>query len=472
MEKDRTVGAKPTFIQVEAGGLHKTLSGRKSKDDRPGQDPDPDPPSLTRGPWTSSARGSASSPKLPGGVKPPGGVLDSLRHRDFRWIWISTLSSSMAFNMQILTRGWLVLRLAENSPFALSLVMMSFALPMTIAAPFGGALADRVQRKRMIIVSQSGNALMTLLLATLDFTGWIRFWQLLVFGFINGSLIALNMPSRQAILSEIVPEESLMNAISLNNSAMNLTRILGPALAGILILFLDTAGVFYLIAIAYVFSAFCAGVIKVGGTAAVNPRKSMGQDILDGLSYARGNSTLFGLVIMAILPTLFGFSYFSLLPAWAREVLDVQSDGLGILMMVTGVGALFGSLALASMSRLRGRGGILLAVSAAWGVAIAVFSQATSYGLVLPMLFSIGLMSAVYMSLNTTLLQLYAVPEMRGRVMSLSFMTFGLMPLSSVPFGALAERIGTPNALGLSGILLSAFTVIFAMIYPRLARIS
>ena len=399
-------------------------------------------------------------------------TFNCLQFRDFRWLWVGTFASFMAMNMQMITRGWLVLRLADDSPLALSLVMLAFATPVTFVSPIAGALADRISRRHIVILSQSGNVIMTLLMATLDLTGIIEFWHIIVIGVVNGSLMAFNMPSRQALISDIVPLESLMNAISLNNSGMNLTRMVGPALAGVLIIYLDTAGVFYLIAGVYLFSALSMAMIHVKSTPSNHDRKGMASDIREGLSYAVGDPTLLGLVIMLFMPVLFGFSYFALLPAWAREALDVQSDGLGLLMMVMGMGSFLGTMILASMHNFTRRGVLLVTNSAAWGVALALFSQTTSYGMAIPFLLIIGLLSAVFMSLNMTLMQIYSVPEMRGRVMSISMMTFGAMPLSAVPFGAIAERIGTPHALGLSGLLLAGFTIFFAICYPRFRKIA
>ena len=384
---------------------------------------------------------------------------------------LGTFASFMAMNMQMITRGWLVLRLADDSPLALTLVMMSFALPMTFVSLVGGALADRIPRKRMVIVSQAGAALMTLLLATLDMTGVVTFWHLMVIGIVNGSLTAFNMPSRQAMISDIVPEGKLMNAISLSNSGMNLSRVVGPALAGVLIIFIDTAGVFYLVSGTYVFSVLSMTMINAGGTPASSSRKGVTGEIREGLVYATSDPTRLNLIIMAFIPVLFGFSYFVLLPAWAREALDVQSNDLGVLMMLMGVGALVGTLVLASMSNMRRRGLFLLGCSLAWGVALAVFSQTTSYGIAAPLLVFMGLVSSVVMALNMTLLQLHSTPDMRGRVMSISMMTFGVMPLSAIPFGALAERIGTPDSLMLSGVLLAAATVLFAFARPSFRKV-
>ena len=385
-------------------------------------------------------------------------------------MWLGSFASFMALNMQMITRGWLVLRLADDSPLSLSLVMVSFAAPMTFVSLIGGALADRISRKRMVMFSQAGNAILALLVATLDITDVVEFWHLMVLGVLNGSLMAFNMPSRQAMISDTVPEDKLMNAISLSNSAMNLTRILGPALAGILILYIDTAGVFFLISGIYVFATLSIVTINAGTKPASSSRRGMTGDIREGLAYVLGDPTLKGLILIGFIASLFGFSYFALLPAWGREALDVGSADLGILMMLMGIGALVGTLILASMSHIKRRGAILLAACVVWGIGLALFSQSTSFTFAVPFLLVIGLVSSLFMSLNMTLIQVYAAREMRGRVTSIMMMTFGLMPLSALPFGALAEWQTTPFALMVSGILLAVFTLIFIFAYPSLRR--
>ena len=398
-------------------------------------------------------------------------IIETLQYRDFRWVWLGMFASFMGFNMTMIARGWLVLRLADDSPLALALVMLSFAAPMTLVSLIAGAMADRLPRKQMVMASEGGNALMALALATLDITGLVAFWHLLILGFAAGSLMAFNMPTRQAMISDVVPESKLMNAVALNSSSMNLTRVIGPAAAGFLILYMGTAGVFYLIAGAHVFSLVSMGMIRAGGTPAVGPRRGVTGDIREGFAYAAGNPTLLGLVIIMFIPALFGYSYFALLPAWGREALDVGPDELGLLMMVMGVGALVGTLVLASLRSIGRRGTFLLVCGVAWGVSLAIFSQSTSYALAIPFLLLVGLLSSVFMSVIMTMMQLHSAPEMRGRIMSIGMMTFGLIPLSAVPFGAIAEGIGTPAALLLSGLLLAAFTLVFAVRYPSFRRI-
>ena len=377
----------------------------------------------------------------------------------------------MAMNMQMITRGWLVLRLENDSPLALVLVMVSFAAPMTVVSLVGGALADRFPKKNLIILSQSGNAVMTFGLAMLDASGEIWFGAVLIIGVINGSMMAINMPSRQAIISDIVPETKLMNAVALNNSAMNLTRIIGPAIAGFLIVFIDTSGVFYLISAIYVLSALSLLMVKTNSVQTNGVRKSVGKDIFEGLRYVWSDVHLRGLILMAFLPSLFGFTLFALLPVWAREALNVNSSDLGILMTMMGVGALIGTLGLAAVRKFDRRGILLLGLGVFWGIALVGLANSMIFPVAVPFLIIIGLVSSIYMSLNMTLTQLSATPEMRGRVMSIMMMTFGLMPIGALPFGTIAEYIGTANSLTISGILLSLLTLAFAFAYPAFKKI-
>ncbi len=398
-------------------------------------------------------------------------VFESFQYVDFRWMFVGSLASYMAMNMQMITRGWLVLELADDSPLALAMVMSSFSLPVTVVAVIGGALADRIPRRRMVILSQGGNILVTAIVATLDVTNVITFEMLLVIGVVNGSLMALNMPSRQAILSDIVPERTLMNAISLTNSAMNMTRIVGPALAGVLIIFMGTHGVFYLISGTYALAVLSVVMIRAGQTPATRSRRGLYSDIGAGIRYVRSNPPILGVNMLMLISSLFGFAYFALMPAWGREALDVNSDDLGFLLMVMGIGALVGTLALAAMGNVGKRGLLLLVNCAGWAVGLMAFSQMTSFWAAVPLLLFTGLVSSLVMSLAMTVVQVYASPEMRGRVMSLGMMTFGIQPLSVIPLGFLAVNIGTPDALFTTGVLLLIGTVALLVAYPGFRRV-
>ncbi len=393
-------------------------------------------------------------------------ALTPLRHIDCRWLMLANFASFLAIGMQQLTRGWLILRLTNDSPLALSFVTMSFALPMTFMSLVGGVFADRFPKRKLMIISQSTVTLTVLLLATLDYTGIIKFWHLIMIGILNGSVVAVAMPSRQSIFSDIVPEDNLMSAIALNTSATNSTRLVGPSLAGFLIIFIGTAGVFYLIAAIHLISLLFICLLKTGTNATGKSKKSFTHDIAEGFRYARGNSVILGLVILSLVPAIIGFPYVSLLPAWAREALDAQSLGMGLLEATMGFGSLLGTLILAFLNKLTKRGVILIINGFVWGVALLVFSVCGSYYTALPMIFIVGFMSSIFMALNNTLMQVKSSDEMRGRMVSLSTMTFGIMPLSAVPFGAVAERIGTPYSLMIAGAILCLFMMVFFILLP------
>ena len=417
-----------------------------------------------RGPARSGSSPFSRLSRLP--------IAETLAYRDFRWVFLGSFASFMAMNMHMITQSWLVVELMNDSPLALSLSIVSFTAPITAVSLVGGVMADRIPRRRLVIFSQSGNAVMTFLMATLDVTGVIVFWQVMAIGLVNGSMMAFNMPSRQAIISDIVPEDRLMNAVSVNNSSMNLTRVIGPATAGFLILLVDTWAVFYLVSLVYVFSALSMAMVRSGSRPAARSGKGVTGDIGAGLSYVAQDRTRLGLILMSFIPALFGYSYYALLPAWGREALDIGSEDLGVLMMLMGVGALVGTLILASMRDFNRRGAFLLLFCLMWGVALAAFAQTTSYLHAIPLLMLVGLLNSVFMSLNMTLIQIYSAPEMRGRMMSIAMMSFGVMPLSGVPFGILAEFTSTPFALTLSGLLLAAFTLVFFAVYPSYRRIA
>ncbi len=358
----------------------------------------------------------------------------------------------MAMNIQMMAINWLALRLTNDSPLAVAVATVSFALPMVLVSPVSGAVADRIPRRRMMILAQTGSALLAVTIGVLDLINLITLWHIIGSGLLSGTMMAFNMPSRQAIISEIVPENKLMNGIALQNSGMNMTRIAGPAVAGFLIILIDTAGVFFVVTILYLMSILAIAVIDAGKTAKSSSGKGITNDIGAGFAYAVREPVLLGLIIMAFIPVLFGMSYHVLLPSWAREALNVGAEDLGVLMMTMGLGALVGSLLVAGLRNSSNRGMLLLGSCVSWGIALAVFAQTTSYLEALPLLLFVGLASSVFMSLNMTLLQITASPEMRGRIMSIAMMTFGVMPLSAVPIGLLADKIGTPHALMTRGI--------------------
>jgi MFS family permease len=403
----------------------------------------------------------------------------SLVNRDYRLLWMGSLSSSFAMNMQIIARGWLVYAMTE-SPMKLAWVTMAFAIPMVVFSLVGGVFADRYPKKKVMVIAQSANSTATLILAFIVITGQVTFWDFIWFGTFNGSVLALSMPARQSMVPEIVGERLLFNAMALNTASWNLSRILGPAFAGVLIGSLaagDTTSafgvgvVFFLISFMYLISAISVLFIRNPGR--TEPMETYGvlADIGDGIKYVLHSPAVFGLIVISIIPFLFGMPMQQLLPAFNQDILLGGPEELGIIMSAMGGGAIAGSLLMARMGEVRYKGYWQLGTSCLWGVMIAVCSLLSSYYIVILLVPVIGLCQSMFMSMNRSLIQLQVEPEMRGRIMSIDMMTHGLMPLGIIPVSFIAEQAGIDVGLFSSAMALIVATLLCGIFLPALRQI-
>ena len=379
----------------------------------------------------------------------------SLTNRDFFLVWISNLGMMFAMQMQMVARGWLIYEMTDSA-LALAWVMFSFMLPILIFSLVGGVLADRLRKKGVMIASQGVNTVATLVLATIIVTGNVTYVHFILFGILNGLVLALSMPARQAIIPEIVGEKDLANAFALNTASMNLSRILGPSLAGVIITVIgagDTTSavgvgvIFYIIAGLYLLSIITLRMLRHEGRSVMTERQGMAKDIGAGLKYIRNNAVVLGLLIVAFIPLIFGMPIQFLLPVFNKDVLGLDSVGLGLLIAAIGVGALIGSLVLAGLGDMGHKWLLLLACAMGWAISLGLFAVSTNLYLAMVLLGIVGLFSSVYMAMNMTLAQLATSPDMRGRVMSLMMMTFVLMPIGVFPMSILAENVGIGMAV-------------------------
>ena len=406
-------------------------------------------------------------------------MFPSLANPDFRLLWVGSLGAAFAMQMQVVARGWLIYDMTA-SPLMLTWVLLSFSVPSFLFSLFGGVLADRVQKKRVMIVSQLLNATATLLLAIIVISGEITFMHFIWFGLFNGTILSLSMPARSAVIPEIVGDGELVNAMALSTAGMNLSRVLGPAFAGAIIAL--TAGgdttssfgvgvVFMLIAALYFVSVVTIVLLKYEGNAQVQGKASVFGDIRDGLRYMAGSKLIFGLLLMSFLPMLFGMPIQFLMPAYNQDVLGGGADDLGLLLGANGIGALLGSLLLARLGDFGHKGAWMFGCCFLWALFMGFFSYTADTLPALGLIAAIGLCSSFFGAINMSLVQLAVAPEMRGRVMSIMMMTFGLMPVGVVPVGWIAEVHGIGVALWLSAWMLAAVTLILLVFFPTLRRI-
>ena len=407
-------------------------------------------------------------------------IFSALAVANFRWLWVGSLGSSFAMNMQIIARGWLVYELT-SSALDLAWVTLSFMLPSVIFSLYGGVLADRLPKRRVIAWAQALNCVATLVMATIIFSGNVKFWDFIWFGFFNGTVLALSMPARQAFVPEIIPERLIFTAMALNTTGWNLSRIIGPAFAGLLIAWLaggdktSTYGVgivYVVIACLYLFSALTVLKVDRPGKTQRNRDGDSWSDMREGLRYVLEHPPVFALIVLSILPFLFGMPLNTLLPAFNQDVLQGHADDLGYLISAMGGGAIIGSLLMATMGDMRNKGFWLIVSCLGWGLVTAAFGAFDAQGAALVLIAVIGLLSSWNMSLNRGMLQMQVEDHMRGRIMSIDMMSHGLMPLGVFPISLIAEYYGVGAALVTSGFALMAITLLVAIFLPSVRSIA
>ena len=407
-------------------------------------------------------------------------IFSALAVANFRWLWVGSLGSSFAMNMQIIARGWLVYELT-SSALDLAWVTLSFMLPSVIFSLYGGVLADRLPKRRVIAWAQALNCVATLVMTTIIFSGNVKFWDFIWFGFFNGTVLALSMPARQAFVPEIIPERLIFTAMALNTTGWNLSRIIGPAFAGLLIAWLaggdktSTYGVgivYVVIASLYLFSALTVLKVDRPGKTQRNRDGDSWSDMREGLRYVLEHPPVFALIVLSILPFLFGMPLNTLLPAFNQDVLQGHADDLGYLISAMGGGAIIGSLLMATMGDMRNKGFWLIVSCLGWGLVTAAFGAFDAQGAALVLIAVIGLLSSWNMSLNRGMLQMQVEDHMRGRIMSIDMMSHGLMPLGVFPISLIAEYYGVGAALVTSGFALMAITLLVAIFLPSVRSIA
>lgn len=381
---------------------------------------------------------------------PPRGrfaTFSSLRYRDYRYLWLGQVGHSASLWMEQLVRPLLMLDLTD-SPLLVGLVVAARMTPMLLFGLLAGVAADRFDRKRILLTTQTVTMSVHFVTAALILTDVIEPWHVFVTTFVSGTSMAFNQPARQSLIPQMVPREALLNAVALNTTAINIMRIVGPSVAGVLLL--AGFGPVYLLN-----GALIAGVMGATSLMTVRhePRPAEGgaswlDDLRGSLSFAVQNRAVLYLLGPALLFFVFGFPYQSVfIPLIGKRVLELGDSGVGALVSVTGVGALVGSLVLASQTQMRHRGLLLLALLALFSGGLIAFSRTTLLPVAVVALMATASMSASYMSLNNSLLLELSPPEMHGRVMSLMSLDRGLIPLGATVAGALADALGPQDAL-------------------------
>jgi MFS family permease len=405
-------------------------------------------------------------------------MFESLKIRDFRFLWVSNLAAAFAMQMQMVARGWLIYDMTE-SPLALTWVMLSFMLPSVLFSLAGGVIADRLRKRSIMIVSGLLNSVATTALATIIYIGEVTFWHFIYFGAFNGTVLALSMPARASVTPEIVGRSHVVNAMALQSATFNLSRIVGPTLAGGLIALFaggDTTStkgvgiVIFTVAGLYLVSVICTALIHYQGRPHHQGTRPL-DDIREGFRFMREERVVLGLLVLGFVPMTFGFSITFLMPAFNADVIFGGPQTLGLLMTGSGIGALAGSLILARAGDIGGKGRVIFYTGFLWAIFVVAF--ALSKNLYAAMFFGAvtGLFGAIMGSLNMSAVQIALPDHIRGRVMAIMMMAQGFMPLGILPISAVAENFGIDLALMLAGGLLALSLFLIRVWIPELAAI-
>ena len=397
-------------------------------------------------------------------------ALSALRHRNYRLYWFGQLSSVLAQNMEGVAQGWLVLELT-NSPLLLGLTGLAFAAPTVALTLLGGVIADRADRRRIMILSQGVSAITFFLLATLIVIERIALWHVIVVAVILGCVRAFDRPSRMALLPQMVPKDDIANAVAVGGTIWQLNRLVGPALAGMMIYLIGIGPTYY-----FCFAASLVAVCLWLGirltTEPIAPSTgSVLHHMAEGLNFIRTNEIYFIFIAIIFFNSAFGMSYLILMPVFARNVLDVGSQGFGFLQSFGGAGALVGVLAVAWFSHARGKGRQSLLGAFVFGVLLIAFAVSKSYPLSLLLAFALGTASQFYMTTISTVLQINLPNELRGRVMGIYGLAWELMPIGGMIAGAIAEFASAPIAVGFGGFMVAIMALLVAIFYPSVRRL-
>ncbi len=377
----------------------------------------------------------------------------ALAHRNFRFFLFGQTVSLTGTWMQSIAQGWLVL-LLTNSPFYVGLVSALGSLGVLLFTLYAGVIADRTDKRRAILITQTLLMLQAFALAALVWTGRVTVENVMILAAFLGVVSAFDIPMRQSFIVEMVGKDDLMNAIALNTSVFNLTRVLGPVIAGLLIGPLGVAACFFLNGVSYL--AVLGGLLAMRLPPHIPhaTQLSAWQGFREVLSYLRSGRLASTLVVLTAITSIFGFPYLVLMPVFARDVLGAGAAGYGALTASVGFGAVAGALTVAVLSRRIPKGRTLLVAGTSFGLLLALFATSRSFIVSVALLALVGGAMIVNNALTNTLLQTLVPDQLRGRVMGFySFMFVGMAPLGSFQAGVFAERFGAPAAVAAGGVI-------------------
>ncbi len=404
------------------------------------------------------------------------GMFRALSHRNYRLFWIGAFLSNVGTWMQAVAQGWLVLQLT-NSPFWLGLDGFMATAPAFVFTLLGGAFADRIDRRRLLLYTQVVAGIAALALAGLVATNVVNRWMVLGFSFVTGCCMSLASPSYLALTYDLVGREDLANAVALNSTQFQLSRVVGPALAGVAFRVFGIAGCFFANGLSFIAVVASLWMVRMdrrsnSDVPAVKERPAILRDIAEGFVYVRNRPRVSSLLLLAAVNSLFGAPYFTLVPIYARDIFHLGETGLALMMGVAGLGAFFGALLVAYLGDFRRKGWFVLSGAIAFGLCITGFALSNRLTVSLLFLFGLGFALVVSVALTNTLLQKLVTDEMRGRVMSMFILSFmGTIPIGNIAAGTASTHFGPQHTLAVGGLVVTVVATGVAIFNRRLREL-
>ncbi len=411
-------------------------------------------------------RGVKARPSLPE-------TFASLRHRNYRLLWLGQVGHSASLWMEQVIRPVLILELTDSA-LMVGLVVATRMAPMLAFGLVAGVVADRFDKRRVLLACQTVTMSMHFLLAFLVLSGVVEPWHVLATAFVSGTSMSFNQPARQSLVPRLVPDEDLLNAIALNTAAMNVMRIAGGGMAGVLLIPLGVGAVYLLNGCLYVVVMIMTYSIRTPSTAAMaRPAESWVEDLKEGISFAVGNRTVLYVMAPALILFIFGFPYQSVfVPLLAVKTLGLGESGVGALVAITGIGALTGSLTMASRRGLRRRGSLILVFLGGFSGSLLLLSLSGWLPMAVIALLLTGSMGVSYMALTNTIILELTPKELQGRVLSLMSFDRGLVPLGAIVAGVLASSLGPQQGLMVMASICVLLTAATATMAPTLRHLA
>ncbi|HXZ33124.1 MAG TPA: MFS transporter [Terriglobales bacterium] len=393
-------------------------------------------------------------------------TLRALRHRNFQLFFSGQLISLIGTWMQSVAQAWLVYRLTGSS-LLLGSVGFASQFPVFLVAPLGGIVADRYNRQKVVIGTQTASMILAFILSALTLTGTVRVWHIFVLAALLGIVNAFDIPGRQSFLVDMVGKEDLMNAIALNSSMFNGARIIGPAIAGVLVAKIGEGWCFFVNGVSYIAVIVGLFLMRVAPPIHAEGQASPLAHIIEGFRFVRHTAPIRAILLLLGLASFVAMPYTVLMPVFADRILHGGARALGLLMGATGLGALLGALTLASKTGVRGLGRWVALACAGFGVSLILFSFSRNLQLSVLLLLPVGFCMMLQMSSSNTLIQVMVPDHLRGRVMAVySMMFMGMAPFGAFFAGALAERLGAPITVAMGAVATIGGAALFWLRLP------